>query len=464
MDGAPGALQGSGAPAKRVAARQRGGAVRRRVGAHVREPARRLLAHPAPGRARRLLPHPPVHHSARLRPRRVLPVDARGRRRRLDPRRAHPDAVPLLEEDARTPSRHLGQSRAPRVRRHRHADGGRVPRPVALGAVQVSRVPPSRGVVRRGRRAAFLRAAPHPDDRAARVDARAAQHLLDGRRSGRGDRADGDARRVPGVCAGAAPRDAAVHIARRVAVLRSAPVRADVLGARRALGLRRGGAAGELILPPPQTAPVGHREYRATPHPPPASPDPQLSPPAGAGRPCRAAPGPDADALGKLAMRPPHPVGRAGAKAGTVRGGERGGDLPLPRPAQPRSAANTPITAITIPSAIFAAAAAARPATAPHPARTAVPVVRDSEYSNSAAPANDPRNAPITLPTIGTGTPSTAPTIPPTRAPHADRRDPPNVRVSRNPSHHSTISPRKARPNTAPMVATPTERKSVSQP
>src|SRR2546426_8248660 len=119
---------------------------------------------------------------------------------------------------------------------------------------------------------------------------------------------------------------------------------------------------------------------------------------------------------------------------------------------QPRSAANTPITAITIPSAIFAAAAAARPTTAPHPARTAVPVVRDSEYSNSAAPANEPRNAPITLPTIGTGTPSTAPTIPPTRAPHADRRDPPNVRVSRKPSHHSTISPRKARPNTAPMV------------
>src|SRR3989454_3220106 len=50
---------------------------------------------------------------------------------------------------------------------------------------------------------------------------------------------------------------------------------------------------------------------------------------------------------------------------------------------QPRSAANTPITAITIPSAIFAAAAAARPTTAPHPARAAVPVVRDSEYSRS---------------------------------------------------------------------------------
>src|SRR2546430_2326162 len=110
---------------------------------------------------------------------------------------------------------------------------------------------------------------------------------------------------------------------------------------------------------------------------------------------------------------------------------------------QPRRAADTPITAITIPSAIFATAAAPRPPTAPDPARTAVRVVRDSESSNSAAPANEPRNAPITLPTIGTGTPSPAPTIPPTRAPHADRRDPPNVRVSRNPSHHSTISPRK---------------------
>src|SRR2546426_3955411 len=118
---------------------------------------------------------------------------------------------------------------------------------------------------------------------------------------------------------------------------------------------------------------------------------------------------------------------------------------------QPRSAANTPITAITIPTAIFAAAAAARPTTAPPPARTAVPVVRDSEYSNSAAPANEPRNAPITLPTIGTGTPSTAPTIPPTRAPHADRRDPPNVRVSRNPSHHSTISPRRSEEHTSEL-------------
>src|SRR5882762_973019 len=81
-----------------------------------------------------------------------------------------------------------------------------------------------------------------------------------------------------------------------------------------------------------------------------------------------------------------------------------------------------------------------------------------------AAPANEPRNAPITLPTTGTGTPIAAPTIPPTSAPHADRREPPYVRAKRNPSHHSMISPRKARPRATPMVATPTERKSVSQP
>ena len=51
-----------------------------------------------------------------------------------------------------------GQSRASRVRRHRHPDRGRVPRPVALAAVQVPRVPPSGGAVRRRRRAALLRA------------------------------------------------------------------------------------------------------------------------------------------------------------------------------------------------------------------------------------------------------------------------------------------------------------------
>src|SRR5207237_2191203 len=73
----------------------------------------------------------------------------------------------------------------------------------------------------------------------------------------------------------------------------------------------------------------------------------------------------------------------------------------------PFTAANPPMTAITTPSPIFAAAPAARPSTAPQPARTATVGVRDHENSNNAAPANAPRKAPITLPTIGTGPPTT---------------------------------------------------------
>src|SRR5205807_572000 len=81
------------------------------------------------------------------------------------------------------------------------------------------------------------------------------------------------------------------------------------------------------------------------------------------------------------------------------------------------TAAKPPMTAITTPSAIFAAAPAARASTAPQPARTATVAVPDTVYSNSAAPANAPRKAPITLPTIGTGTPTMAPTTPPASAP-----------------------------------------------
>src|SRR5438552_2693129 len=133
--------------------------------------------------------------------------------------------------------------------------------------------------------------------------------------------------------------------------------------------------------------------------------------------------GADATALQRISCSRLQPVRRSGQSAQRPRGrweltrtGHTWG--------QPRSAANSPRTAITTPRAIFAAAAVARPTTAPHPARTAVAGARDSEYSNSAAPANDPTNAPITLPTIGTGTPITAPTIPPTRAPQADRHEP----------------------------------------
>ena len=90
--------------------------------------------------------------------------------------------------------------------------------------------------------------------------------------------------------------------------------------------------------------------------------------------------------------------------------------------------------------------------------------MRDTEYSNKAAPTNAPVKAPITLPTIGTGTPTMAPAIPPTSAPQPERREPPYRSVSPNPTHHSRSSPRNARPSTIAMVATPMVRNPVSAP
>ncbi len=75
--------------------------------------------------------------------------------------------------------------------------------------------------------------------------------------------------------------------------------------------------------------------------------------------------------------------------------------------------------------AIFTAAAAARPSTAPHPALAATPECRWRVYSKIAAPMNAPTKPPITDPMIGTGTPTIAPTIPPISAPHPARLDPP---------------------------------------
>src|SRR5207248_8889705 len=110
-----------------------------------------------------------------------------------------------------------------------------------------------------------------------------------------------------------------------------------------------------------------------------------------------------------------------------------------------RKTAMTLITPITIPRAIFAAAAAARPSSAPQPAATAIRACADIVYSNTAAPANDPTNAPITDPITGTGTPTTAPTNPPISAPQAARLEAPYFRASRNPSHVSINSPRSKR-------------------
>jgi hypothetical protein len=83
------------------------------------------------------------------------------------------------------------------------------------------------------------------------------------------------------------------------------------------------------------------------------------------------------------------------------------------------------MVATTTPTDDLTAVAASRPSRAPHPARIAPCHSRREEYSNTAAPTNEPRKAPITLPTTGTGTPSRAPTIPPRIAPHAARAPPP---------------------------------------
>src|SRR5229473_2704581 len=105
----------------------------------------------------------------------------------------------------------------------------------------------------------------------------------------------------------------------------------------------------------------------------------------------------------------------------------------------------TLITPITIPREIFAAAAAARPSTAPQPAATADPVCADTVYSNTAAPANDPTNPPI-------------------NAPQAARFEAPYFRANRNPSQVSMNSPRSASARTSAVVQRPTVWKSVNQP
>src|SRR6266481_4325772 len=129
-----------------------------------------------------------------------------------------------------------------------------------------------------------------------------------------------------------------------------------------------------------------------------------------------------------------------------------------------RRTAMTLITPITIPREILAAAAAARPSTAPQPAATAAPVRADTVYSNTAAPANDPTNAPITDPITGRGTPTTAPTNPPINAPQAARFEAPYFRANRNPSQVSMNSPRSASARTSVVVQRPTVWKSVNQP
>ena len=84
--------------------------------------------------------------------------------------------------------------------------------------------------------------------------------------------------RVPGGVARATSRGAAVNGHRGVVVLRTAPVRADLLGARREVGVRRCGVDRKLVLPTPQGLAVGDRQHRPASHPSSECPDPELPP------------------------------------------------------------------------------------------------------------------------------------------------------------------------------------------
>src|SRR2546428_7524987 len=316
-----------------MAAGQRRVAVRRRLGVDVREPRRGLLAHLAVGGAGGVSAGTAVHHPARLRARGVLPIAPCRGRRPLDPRRDHADTLPLLEEDPRHPSRDVGESRAPRVRRHRPPDGGRMPGTFAVGALQVPRVPSPGGAVRRRRGAPLLCAAPSPDHRAPHLDAGAAQHSLDRRRARRVRGPDGDAGWFPEIPAGPASGGAAVVLYRGMAVLRPAPVRADLLGARRALDVPRRGARGELVLPPPQATAVGHGKHRAAPHPPSQRPNPELPAAARLGHLSRAAAGRDTLPARPLPPPAPRAVGRAGPQPAAL---PRPTPPPAPPPPRPR--------------------------------------------------------------------------------------------------------------------------------
>ena len=104
------------------------------VGADLGRARCRLLAVAAARGAGRGLPGAAVHDPARLRPRRLLPPPPGQRLGRPRHRRADADALRLLAPHPRAASRHVGQSRSPRLRRHRYADGARISRRCRSGA------------------------------------------------------------------------------------------------------------------------------------------------------------------------------------------------------------------------------------------------------------------------------------------------------------------------------------------
>ena len=188
------------------------------------------------------------------------------------------------------PSRDLGQSRSARHRRHRHADGARISGAVALGPAALSALPPSARHVRPRPGLSVLAAAPPAGRLDARRLAALGQHHGDQRSRSRWSSA------VLIWLVGVGPF-LLVHLPitllarvdRRLAVLRAAPVRGHVLGARRDLERARGGAARQLALRSAARAALVHRQYRRAPRPPSVQPHSVLPAAAGAARSSRAA-------------------------------------------------------------------------------------------------------------------------------------------------------------------------------
>src|SRR5918999_658425 len=134
--------------------------------------------------------------------------------------------------------------------------------------------------------------------------------------------------------------------------------------------------------------------------------------------------------------------------------GLRSAGLEYPIQAHQKNAASDRITTITAPTASLVMVPQNRPTAAPQPASTLENSGRPAHRSPISEPAKAPRQAPIRVPTSGTG--MAVPMIPPTRLPTmanaAARVEPPAWRDPAAPKTNSNTSPSKANAATTPSV------------
>ncbi len=188
-------------------------------------------------------------------------------------RRGDPDALHLLAQHPRHPPRHLGQPRAPRLRRHQHADRARVPGarpgrcgsryrlyrswPVLLGIGPLLPVRPQ---------------APAPPRPAVDVQAGVEQRVAQQPRAGvRAGAACGSPSACAPRCSCKLPVVLLAGARGRLALLRAAPVRGHLLGGRRRVECRAGCPGGQLLLRPAARPALVQRQHRLPPHPPPGA-------------------------------------------------------------------------------------------------------------------------------------------------------------------------------------------------